>query len=415
MKKTKLILNLSLLLLTFACLTFGVYSAVKTTFTAGGTIIFNAYDMNLDIDMSFAGTETAIENKYVSTHKDRSDHLTSGQAYTDITTGITGLDLTFDEFTIPEGKTAPEYKITITLNVKNYSSFEIMATPTLKFGASGAESTATFESTFTSTLTNGVVDLASQGTAAITIEISPKNTASAITSNNSFKFEIEFKPETNHIDYDKLLSEGYVQLENNVNCIISDGKLSNYVESENSSITKIIIPKGVTIIDGSTFTNASYLTDVIMPIGLTTIRDFAFGGCSGLKSVTIPRTVESIASGAFNSCSSLQEVKFLNNLKSLSEATFADCTSLKSIKLPDGLETLNTECFNNCSQLSEIEIPASLNAVIANGSTLFTNCPNLTTLNFKGTKSQWNAILFNGMQWTSGMGSYTIHCTDGDI
>ena len=191
MKKSKLIGSLAALVLTLVCLTFGVYSAVKTDFTASGTITFNAYGIDLDIDMSFAGTETVVPTKYVSTDKDRSEHLTSGQTYTDISAGVTGIALVFDELTVPEGKTEPELKITMKLNVKNYSGFEIMATPTLKFGASGSETVENFDSKFTSSVSNGVIGLAEQGIAAITIIISPKGT-DAITTGNSFKFEFEF-------------------------------------------------------------------------------------------------------------------------------------------------------------------------------------------------------------------------------
>ena len=280
MKRTKLIANLCLLVLTIACLTFGVYSAVKTSFTAIGTITFNAYGINLDIDMSFAGTGTVIGNKYVSTHTGRSEHLTSGQPYTDISAGVTGLDLTFDELTIPEGKTEPELKITMTLNVKNYSGFPIAATPTLKLGASGSETVENFDSKFTSSVSNGVVGLAEQGTAAITITISPKKPATAITSNNNFKFEFEFVPYNYNSYY---TSQGYTLLEND-GITISSGALSGQYTG---TATKIIIPEGVTSIGDSAFKGCSSLTSIAIPSSVTSIGGNVFSSCGSLASITI--------------------------------------------------------------------------------------------------------------------------------
>ena len=281
MKRTKLFSSICMLVLTLACLTFGVYSAVKTTFTASGTITFNAYGMNLDIDMSFVGTGTAIGNKYVSTHTDRSEHLSS-QTYTDISTGVTGLDLAFDELTIPEGKTEPELKITITLNVKNYSEFPIAAIPTLKLGTSGSETVENFDSKFTSSVSNGVVNLAEQGTAAITITISPKNTTTAITSNNNFKFEFEFAP-YNYTSY--YTSQGYTLLENGKDGItISNGALSG---KYTGTATKIMIPEGVTSIGEEAFRRCSSLTSIAIPSSVTSIGSYAFSGCSSLTSLTI--------------------------------------------------------------------------------------------------------------------------------
>ena len=44
----------------------------------------------------------------------------------------------------------------------------------------------------------------------------------------------------------------------------------------------------------------------------------------------------------------------------------------------------------------------------------FHYCTSLTSITFKGTKAQWNAISKSDY-WNAYTGSYTIHCTDGDI
>ena len=44
----------------------------------------------------------------------------------------------------------------------------------------------------------------------------------------------------------------------------------------------------------------------------------------------------------------------------------------------------------------------------------FRGCIGLTSINFGGTKAQWNAIS-KGSMWNSDTGNYTIYCTDGTI
>ena len=51
-------------------------------------------------------------------------------------------------------------------------------------------------------------------------------------------------------------------------------------------------------------------------------------------------------------------------------------------------------------------------ATLASGS--FNNCPSLAAINYRGTTAQWNAIE-KAAEWNTNTGSYTIHCTDGNI
>ena len=365
MKKTKLITNLCLLVLTLACLTFGVYSAVKTSFTASGTITFNAYGINLDIDMSFAGTETAIAKKYFSTHTDRSEHITSGQTYTDISAGASGLALVFDELTVPEGKTETDPKITIMLKVKNYSDFPIGAIPTLKFGASGAETTETFESTFNCLVGNTIADLRKDEVATLTFIIRPK-TSTKIVNNNNFILNVDFVPYEYTSFYQ---SQGYTMLEDGVNCSLSNNVLSGY--SNLTGVTKIMIPEGVTEISEGAFQNASFIA-IAMPNSVTTIGQAAFAS-SKIQSIVFSRGITSTGYYALNSCSYL--------------ISFA------------------TTHVNGFSFVNEV----------------LCACENLSSIVYKGTVSEWNSAYkyINTsdpeLTWDYGTGEYTVCCSDGDV
>ena len=41
-------------------------------------------------------------------------------------------------------------------------------------------------------------------------------------------------------------------------------------------------------------------------------------------------------------------------------------------------------------------------------------CSDIKIIRYQGTKEQWNAI-FKRDDWDSGISSYTIYCTDGEI
>ena len=71
---------------------------------------------------------------------------------------------------------------------------------------------------------------------------------------------------------------------------------------EDTEITDLVIPEGVTSIGDYAFYYCSSLTSVTIPGSVTSIGDYAFSDCSGLTSVIIPGSVTSIGDGAFRGC-----------------------------------------------------------------------------------------------------------------
>ena len=64
-----------------------------------------------------------------------------------------------------------------------------------------------------------------------------------------------------------------------------------------------------------------------------------------------------------------------------------------------------------CTGIKTITIGANVTGIPARA---FEGCSGLTDIYYQGTKAQWNAI-DKGANWNLNTGSYTIHCTDGDI
>jgi hypothetical protein len=69
----------------------------------------------------------------------------------------------------------------------------------------------------------------------------------------------------------------------------------------------------VTSISASAFLNCSTLTSIIIPQSVVLVDSSAFSGCSGLTSITIPDNVSYIRNSAFN-CSNLKDVYFLGDI-----------------------------------------------------------------------------------------------------
>lgn len=69
---------------------------------------------------------------------------------------------------------------------------------------------------------------------------------------------------------------------------------------QNSNITKIIFPEGLTGIDNYGFNGMKKLTEMPIPEGVTTIGSYIFQSCSNLERVDIPSTVETLSGSMFN-------------------------------------------------------------------------------------------------------------------
>ena len=123
---------------------------------------------------------------------------------------------------------------------------------------------------------------------------------------------------------------------------------------ENTEITKLVIPDGVTSIPNYVFSGCSGLTSVTIPNSVTSIGSSAFSGCSSLTSVTIPNSVTSIGSSAFSGCSGLTSVTIPNSVTSISDRAFSGCSGLTSVTIPNSVTSIGSSAFSGCSGLTSI-------------------------------------------------------------
>ena len=112
---------------------------------------------------------------------------------------------------------------------------------------------------------------------------------------------------------------------------------------------------------------------------------------------------------AFSTCSNLKNIKIPKGVTKIESFAFSGCKILESIEIPDGVTEIENSVFEVCKGLINVIIPAS---VIKIGESAFSDCESFKSIEFKGNKSQWEAI---DMGKDCGLGSCTVHCADGDI
>ena len=161
---------------------------------------------------------------------------------------------------------------------------------------------------------------------------------------------------------------------------------------ENTKITDLVIPSGVTSISEIAFLCCRSLTSVTIPNSVTSIGERAFARCSGLTSVTIGNNVTSIEDDAFYDCTSIVSVTVpVSDSSSFCENKALGCISssigkpvmlidnegaeIKEYVVPDGVTSIYNNAFRNCCGLTSVTIPNSVTNI---GRDAFNGCNKLT-------------------------------------
>ena len=153
--------------------------------------------------------------------------------------------------------------------------------------------------------------------------------------------------------------------------------IGNSAFSSCSSLTSITLPEGVTSIGNCAFYNCSSLTSITLPEGVTSIGNEAFYSCSNLTSITLPEGVTSIGNEAFYSCSNLTSITLPEGVTSIGNYAFYECRKLASITLPEGVTSIGNWAFSSCYSLTSITLPESLTSI---GDYVFVDCSSLTSI-----------------------------------
>lgn len=164
------------------------------------------------------------------------------------------------------------------------------------------------------------------------------------------------------------------------------------------------------------FNQSASVKKIVIADCVETIGNRVFNECSSLESVVIGNGVTRIGAYAFNECKGLKTVTFGNNVETIAAYAFFGCDQLSEVKLSDKISTIGDAAFSGCNKLSTLQLGANLTSV---GENTFFNCYGVTSLNYNGTKAQWNNITL-GQNWCWNndkmiVGCTQIICTDGTL
>ena len=144
--------------------------------------------------------------------------------------------------------------------------------------------------------------------------------------------------------------------------------------------TEILIPTTynglpVVSVEASAFLNNTAITSVVLPDGITSIGENAFNGCESLTSVTFGKNsqLSSIGPGAFNYCYSLESITIPESVTNIGSDAFYYCYGLRSVTFGENsqLTSIGEGAFNWCESLESITIPASVTSI---GEWAFVEC-----------------------------------------
>lgn len=108
------------------------------------------------------------------------------------------------------------------------------------------------------------------------------------------------------------------------------------------------------------YLNGELIEDLIIPASVQHIPSCCFACVDSLKSVTIPASVQSVGGQAFEHCRRLESVLFSGDQLELGEFVFFSCSSLHSVTLPQKMTAIPAFMFSSCTSLTSIVIPSSV-------------------------------------------------------
>lgn len=135
---------------------------------------------------------------------------------------------------------------------------------------------------------------------------------------------------------------------------------------------------------------------------------------TGLETVTVPASLvneETNGAKAFMG-STLKSAVFEDGAKFVPASAFAGCAQLKTVTLPDSIEKIGEYAFFDCNSLEEFTVPAKVTELVGTFSLckslktlnipvsvksigMFALSESIKTINYAGTKAQWNKIDIN--------------------
>lgn len=227
----------------------------------------------------------------------------------------------------------------------------------------------------------GEVTALKKGSAIIVIKAKNSYIQAAVTINVKSEFVIENReliaykglggnvviPDDEGILYIGAFAFCLYETDNSIE-IDEDDYDANKIPASNTSVTSVVIPKGVEEIKKYAFYNCTGLREVTIPDSVKYIREYAFYNDRKLETVKVVKEdgtvvenndlsaskVETIGANAFANCKALATLN-LKNVLSIGANAFDGCVSLTSADLTS-LRNTGKEAFKGCTALTSVTL-----------------------------------------------------------
>lgn len=118
------------------------------------------------------------------------------------------------------------------------------------------------------------------------------------------------------------------------------------------------------------------LSKIVIPDGITRIEAEAFKGVNGITSIDMCNSVKEIGDRAFYRCRDLRSIKFSDSVQCVSDHCCYECSELEMVSLPFSLNEIKSYAFSGCNKLCG-DYPLYLNTVESIGESAFSHCRSL--------------------------------------
>ncbi len=183
--------------------------------------------------------------------------------------------------------------------------------------------------------------------------------------------------------------------ENGQGVITIDGELkvigSGAFRSQDN-LASMILPEGITSLEGGTFANCDYVTNITLPNTLTSIGQSTFYQCYALDGIEIPTSCTTIGAQAFEDCWSLTNIVLPDGITTIEDNTFSSCKVLANISIPESVTHIGYAAFSSCKKLSKVTLPNSVTSI---GTHCF-NYAGLTEITLSNNITSIGAYVFYG-------------------
>lgn len=119
------------------------------------------------------------------------------------------------------------------------------------------------------------------------------------------------------------------------------------------------------------YINNTLVSNLIIPDGVTSIGDYAFCYYTRLTSVTISNSVKLLGKSIFWGCCNISNITLGNSVIDIGDYAFAECFKIPTLNIPDTVIKIGQYAFQGCQELYSITIPEN---VLEIGNGAFWDC-----------------------------------------